>query len=196
MILIGLLGPAGAGKTCVASYLVEKYGAIRYSLAKPLKDFCMNALEFTHEQCWGDQISKEAPDPRYGGKSARWFMQRLGTEGGRKTFGDDFWTRMCLDTIAREAPTLAVIDDARFVNEAKAIRGFTTPGSLERKGFVWRLDSPDRETSADATHASEREWMDAPYDFLIAPNERGLPLLYQLVKDACHYYGITRGVSL
>ena len=191
-VIIGLMGPAGAGKSSVADYLVEKYGAKRYSFAGPLKQFAMNALGFAHEQCWGTQAQKEAPDPRYGGKSARWFLQRLGTEGGRKTFGEDFWTRMCLEQIKRDAHPLAVIDDARFINEAEAIR--TVDGRLpsastaNRQGYVWRLESPDREAEADATHASEREWAEAPYDYLIKPLERGLPQLFTLVDDACGHF--------
>jgi hypothetical protein len=144
------------------------------------------ALEFTDAQLYGTQAEKEAPDPRYGGKSARWFLQRLGTEGCRKTFGDDFWTRMLLEKIRREKPELAVIEDARFVNEAIAIREFNSihlTGGLVGRGYVWRLESPNRETEADANHASEREWMDAPCDYIIKPNTRGLEQLFQLVDD-------------
>lgn len=179
-VLIGLMGPAGAGKSSVAQYLVEKYGAVRYSFAEPLKTLAMRTLDLTHDQCWGTQAQKEAVDPRYG-FSARWFLQRLGTEGCRRTFGEDFWTQMLVGDggkIHREAPALAVIDDARFVNEALAIKAWEL-------GMIWRLDTPDRETSADATHASEQEWLRAPYDYLIAPPARGLDLLYKLVDGAC-----------
>lgn len=191
--IIGLMGPAGAGKSSVAEHLVDKYGARRYSFAEPLKTFAMNALGFTHEQCWGTQAQKEAPDERYGGKSARWFLQKLGTEGARKTFGEDFWTKQLLEKINREKPDLAVIDDARFVNEARAICTFNTsadPRATEygRHGFVWRLDSPNRETAADATHASEREWLDAPTDYVIAPERRGLDLLFSLVDEAARAF--------
>lgn len=189
-IVIGLMGPAGAGKSSIANYLAEKYGAERYSLAGPLKQFAKNALEFSDEQLYGTQAQKEAPDPRYGGKSCRWFLQRLGTEGGRKTFGEDFWTKQCLGQIQREAPALAVIDDVRFVSEALAVRGLweaTTRGYDGCDGKIWRLESPDRETSDDGTHASEREWKDAPYDFLIKPLERGLPQLFQLADDGARH---------
>lgn len=189
-VVIGVMGPAGAGKSSVAQHLVDRYGAVRYSFAGPLKEMVGRALDLSPEQLYGTQAQKEAPDQRYGGKSARWFLQRLGTEGCRKTFGDDFWTQMLLDKIRREAPKVAVIEDARFVNEAIAIQAFDRAGVMRPvgQGVVWRLESPHRETEADATHASEREWMDAPYDYIIKPAARGLELLYQLVDDAARHY--------
>lgn len=175
------MGPAGAGKSSVADYLVEKYGAKRYSFAGPLKQMVGRALEFTDEQLYGTQAQKEAPDPRYGGKSARWFLQRIGTEGCRNTFGQDFWTKQAIAMIEREAPTLAVIDDARFVNEAAAVQDFAA-------GYVVTLHSPNRETEADATHSSEQEWTKVEANYRIAPTERGLPLLFGLVDDMCRHY--------
>jgi hypothetical protein len=199
VIVIGLMGPAGAGKSSVADYLVENYGAKRYSFATPLKDMVSSALEFSHEQMWGTQAQKEAPDERYGGKSARWFLQRIGTEGCRKTFGENFWVERGLAQVLRDRPHVAVFDDARFITEANGIRAIGTCRSkpseprfrqLVDVGYVWRLDSPDRRTNADALHQSEREWLDAPCDYEIKPLERGLPLLFQLVDEACRHHGL------
>ena len=195
-IIIGLLGPAGSGKSSVANYLVEHYGAKRYALAAPLKEFAMSAFEFTHAQCWGTQAEKEAPDERYGGHSARWFLQRLGTEGFRNTFGQDFWADFLIKRISEEQPALAVVEDVRFVNEAQKILGVNSLTWLDvhskthfvrPAGHVWRLEAPSRETQADATHASEAQWRDAPYDFVIAPTERGLDQLFRLVEDTCRH---------
>lgn len=185
IITIALLGPAGAGKTTVADYLIERYGAKRYSLAGPLKEMVGKALDFSHEQLWGTQEQKEAIDPRYG-KSCRWFLQRIGTEGCRNTFGADFWTKMCLEQIAREAPRLAVIDDMRFVSEAELLRLFPRDGF---HGYVWRLRPPqDHDALIRATaageHASEREWVTAPADLELHPTKRGIPELLALVDDA------------
>ncbi len=189
--IIGLMGPAGAGKSSVAQYLVERYGARRYSFAGPLKELAMRTLDLTHEQCWGTQAQKEAVDPRYG-FSPRWFLQRLGTEGCRKTFGHGFWVEQALAAVKRDAPALAVFEDARFINEAVAIRAFTEKRAAGDRvsGFVWCLDSPGRETEADSSHASEREWCDAPRDHLIKPEARGLDTLFGLVDEACRKFVI------
>lgn len=183
--VIGLMGPAGAGKSSVANYLVEKYGAKKYALAAPLKQLAVDTMGFSHQQVWGTQEQKEAVDERYG-FSPRWFLQRLGTEGIRKNFGDDFWVRYTLGeggVIWRERPMLAVVEDVRFVNEAEAIlNGW-------QYGHVWRLESPGQEaaTTADQNHASESGWKDAPYSFIVKPAVRGLEHLYRCVDDAARH---------
>jgi len=163
MKILGLLGPAGSGKSTAAKYLAEKYTCMRYSFADPLKHVAMRTLGFTYEQCYGTQAQKEAVDPRYG-FSPRWFLQKLGTEGCRGVFGDSFWTERTLDLIVRQQQAagahVAVIEDVRFVNEANAIHAVG--------GAVWRLECPDRESVADATHASEAEWSRCGYDRLIS----------------------------
>jgi len=172
--IIALMGPAGSGKSTAADYLVERYDAVRYSFAGPLKEVAMRTLSFTREQLWGTQAQKEADDPRYG-FSPRWFLQRLGTEGCRAVFGENFWIDQCIAKILREAPALAVIDDARFVNEAKAVRAVTAPA----RGQVWVLESPGCATVStdDGSHRSEQEWQVAPADYRIRPPERSIPLL-------------------
>jgi hypothetical protein len=186
--IVGLMGPAGSGKSSVAAYLSARYGARRYSLASPLKEIARRALGFTDEQLYGTQEQKEAIDPRYG-FSPRWFLQKLGTEGCRAVLGDDVWTRACLDAIRRDAPMLAVIEDVRFANEAAAICDVCVDLiGFDFHGRVWRLEPPrDVESRARAdkagAHASELEWLHAPYTHAIAPIERGLPALYALVDD-------------
>lgn len=116
--LVGLLGPAGAGKSTVADHLVERYGAARYSLAAPLKTIAQLALGFSQQQLYGPQDVKEAIDPRYG-FSCRWFLQRLGTEGFRHVLTDRVWINHLLRTVnAADAAELAVVDDVRFANES------------------------------------------------------------------------------
>jgi hypothetical protein len=196
-IIIGLLGPAGAGKSTVAGHLEKRYGAKRYSLAWPLKEIAARTLQFTYEQLFGTQEQKEAVDPRYG-FSARWFLQRLGTEGCRAVLGEDVWTRACLDKIYREKPTIAVVEDVRFVNEAAAIQHPTCAG------YVWRLNPPDdavavARVEGAGSHSSESEWRLASADLEVRPRARGIPELLELADDAaksCHLIPLRREIPL
>lgn len=197
-VVIGILGPAGSGKSAVAQHLVENYGAKRYSLAGPLKEIAKRVFEFSDEQLYGTQAQKEADDPRYN-FSPRWLLQRLGTEGCRAVLGPNVWTDALMRHIKMELPELAVVDDVRFVNEANKIReGFwrssRIPGTMDEydPGYIWRLESPWRETTADASHASEAEWTQCEFDHRIAPTEYGIENLYALVDEACAHFNIPR----
>lgn len=181
--VIALIGPAGSGKSTVATRLVENYGAVRYSFAAPLKEVAKRALEFSDAQLYGTQEEKEAIDPRYG-FSARWFLQRLGTEGCRGVFGLDFLTKMCLDIIRRQNPRLAVIEDMRFGDEAEAVLY-----SMRLNGHVWRLHPPsdvEAVTRADSAgaHSSELEWQTSQASLELAPTARGVEELRALADAA------------
>lgn len=114
MLNIGIVGNMGSGKSTIANYLVEKYGYKKGSLAQPMRDFVAEVL----------QIDKT--DPRY-----RPAMQELGTEWGRK-YDEDCWVKYLLNHLDM-FPT--VIDDVRFVNEAKAL--------LEAGWMLIYLECPD-----------------------------------------------------
>lgn len=193
-VLIGVLGPAGSGKSAVANYLVEHYGARRFSLAGPLKEIAIRVFDFTDEQVYGSQAQKEAIDPRYN-FSPRWLLQRLGTEGIRSVFGHDVWIDLLMKTVREARVSLAVCDDVRFVNEAKVIKGWypsECAGDVTIAGQVWRLEAPYRETTADASHASEAEWTKCEYDHIIAPAAYGIENLYRLVDERCKKIGLKK----
>ncbi len=182
--VIALCGPAGSGKSTVAAHLVEKYGAQKHSFAGPLKEMVKRALNLTDEQVYGTQEQKEAPIACYGGHSARWFLQRIGTEGCRATFGEDFWTRQCIDGIVRQNQALSVIEDLRFTNESDAVL-------LDSRiqGYVLRLWPVDDGVSYSNTvnagqHASEEQWRHCGPCIEIAPEKRGIPELLALVDEA------------
>ncbi len=185
--IIALCGPAGSGKSTVAKHLVDVYGAVSTSFAAPLKLMVGRALDLTPEQLYGTQEQKEAIDPRYG-HSARWFLQRIGTEGCRRTFGEDFWTKQTIEYIRQAKHPFVVIEDLRFANEAKAVLG-------ENAGFVWRLwpvddaVSAERATAAGA-HPSEEQWRTLEANLEIKPPKRGIPELLELVDKAMRWKGL------
>lgn len=184
-VLIGIMGPAGSGKSTVAKYLVERYGAVQYTLAAPLKRIAKAVMNFSDEQLYGAQAEKERIDPRYG-FSARHFLQRLGTEGMRAEFGDDVWVDLMLNHIRRDNPLVAVTDDCRFLNEAVKILAYSDGAG--GRGHVWRLSGQHRASTDAGTHQSEREWDKAPYDYAIAPSGFGVEHLKKCVDEAAFHH--------
>ncbi len=154
-MIIGLLGAAGSGKSTAANYLRTRWNATVYSLAAPLKELVAKAFDLRYEQVWGTQEDKETVDQRYN-VTPRWLLQRIGTEGCRAVFGQNVWTDALLRRIDLENPRFAVIEDVRFRNEAERI--------MNAGGQIWRLEvEGGRLSSDDGSHASEQEWLHAPY---------------------------------
>jgi hypothetical protein len=197
MKIIGIIGPAGAGKSSAAAHLAARYGAQRYAFADPLKEIAMRTLDLTREQCYGTQAQKEAIDPRYG-FSARSFLQKLGTEGCRHVLGANVWIDALVAKLRRERPGVAVIEDMRFENEAAAIRAMNLDGNHHAGGEtvaeVWRLEPPGgfRASTDTGTHASEREWTTAPHDQVVAPAVFGLEHLHDAIDAAWARVGSPR----
>lgn len=171
--VVGLLAKAGHGKTTVANFLRDYYGAEIVSLAAPLKQIAKVVMDFSDAQLYGTQEEKEAIDPRYG-FSCRTFLQRLGTEGIRENLGPLVWCEalaLKMQTRARRNGTrVFVIDDMRFRNEVEFVnrldRRERTTGSPAIFGHTIKLLCTDAPVMASGSaHASEAE-MD-----LIEPHE-------------------------
>jgi hypothetical protein len=122
---IGLVGKAQSGKSTVGLYLVERYGYNAVAFADPLRAMAeaINPIVGFHNGLrYNEAVSL------YGYESAksnfpevRRFLQALGTEAGRDVLGETVW----VDAAVRRAQELGnpcVFTDARFPNEADAVR--------------------------------------------------------------------------
>lgn len=156
-----------------------------YSLAAPLKDFCINCFGLEYEQCYGTDEQKnlftklrwedmpgvitmpeENQDENFklmyhepGYMTVREVLQYFGTEIVRSMRGDA-WIEACTNRIQNNGPELAVIDDCRFPNE---VFGLKDRGAivvrLTRKG----TDDDDQHESETALDPENFDWDNFDY---------------------------------
>ena len=150
-MLIGLCGPAGAGKDTVAGLLTDsdRCSFQQLAFADPLYE-CISVITGISPAGLQKRDVKEAVIP-WLGKSPRQMLQSLGTEWGREMIHPQIWIRI---TMERVIPHLAVgrgvvITDVRFDNEAKAV--------IDAGGEVWKVTRPGWECldAGTAGHQSE-----------------------------------------
>lgn len=122
--LVAIHGMKRSGKGTIAERLVLEHGYTQGKFAGALKDMTRVVLrQVCHlsdadiERCIEGDL-KEAPIPAIGGKSARFLMQRLGTEW-RDTVDTAMWSRMALLSIRAVISRggRVVVDDLRFGHE-------------------------------------------------------------------------------
>lgn len=188
--IIALLAKAGHGKTTVANYLRDEYGAKVVSLAGPLKRCAQKVMGFSDNQIYGSQAEKEAIDPRYG-FSPRRFLQLLGTEGLREEFGPDVHVRALLRRIELDDEQsndhgVYVVDDARFENEVKAI-----VDQDQFHGACIKIFCSDAPTTA-GDHASEKEIDEIPQaliaTWLLGSRAQGVKHLTDQLEYALRHF--------
>lgn len=159
--IVGLTGPAGAGKDTVAEMIQRIYGFKRIAFAHTLKN--MLAIAGMPEP---ERELKEALLP---GLPFSWrrAAQTLGTEWGR-SLDPDLWVKLTMLHMQRN-PGNYVISDVRFENETAAIRqlGGTIVHIHGRKTDL---------VGGTAKHASEAQVKQEASDLLL-PNDGDLRLL-------------------
>jgi hypothetical protein len=167
-MLIALTGYAGAGKDTVGQILVEQHGFTRVSFAAALKamavkldpilelpaddddEFVQTARlsEVIHAFGGSLEDAKQVP-------AVRAFLQHLGTEVVRETFGRDAGVQAARLPEALAEHGKVVITDCRFRNEAQAV--------VDLGGKVARVTRPG--VGAINAHASEHDLAGWPIDF-------------------------------
>lgn len=176
-LLIGIVAPAGSGKTVVARRLEEAHGFTRMRFAHQLKAMLKVGLGLTDEQLDGAQ--KMTPLSEFGGCTPRHLMQTLGTEWGRRMVHSDVWTSAWRRAAAQvEGPI--VVDDVRFPNEAAAVRA--------EGGILWRIVRPGQ---GPADHVSERLLHEIDCDRTIVNDVS----LQDLIAKADEALSVTRGAK-
>jgi hypothetical protein len=153
VMIVGIAGAAGAGKSALAKHLMAEHGFHRVKFTETLKDMLrvvLHDLGLSETQATEaiEGNTKEIAFPQLAGKTPRHAMQTLGTEWGRNQMGENFWVGIAearINALLRDGVTRIVIDDLRFDNEMSLIRSY--PGgrvlritrgeeSMPRKGSV------------------------------------------------------------
>lgn len=142
-MLIAFSGYKTAGKDAAASVLINEYGFKKIALADPVRAlaYAINpivSVDFDITSCPGGAGDYEFHDwssvdirlqwliDKYGWDhckntypEVRRLMQAVGTEGGRKLFGENFWIDQLDNSISDlwSSNTRYVLTDARFLNE-------------------------------------------------------------------------------
>ena len=142
MIVIGLTGPAGCGKSTMARHLVEQHEFVELAFADPIRDMLAAMLRIDRaplDKLLSDRKYKESPLPDIGA-SPRRLMQTLGTEWGRTLINSDLWVQLIeqrieyVEIALRHEYRGIVISDVRFENEANFVRS---------RGMLLHISRPD-----------------------------------------------------
>jgi rhodanese-related sulfurtransferase len=171
MELIALVGLRRSGKDTAARALIDA-GYENVKFADVLKAMLRTYLAFRGmPPCQVEAViegeMKERPLAVFGGKSARFAMQSLGTEWGRDLIYPDIWVDAAMDR-ARQFGRV-VVTDCRFPNEYAAVK--------VNGGTVIKITRPG--TTVDS-HPSESLIASLPYDFEIV-NDGSIELLHQRI---------------
>ena len=189
LVVIGIQGAMGSGKSTIRKYLQEKHRVHWVPMSGALKR-ALVAMGADTDDIY-NPARKNEPNPLFCGRTNRYVMQTIGTEWGRELMGPDIWVNCAkkevqsclLDDLAQDGLTIVVFDDIRFPNECRMVRDFG--------GTLWIVRRPEVEPSItdqnriirdhargidvmnvfegvdtyDRIHPSERWWMISDKDF-------------------------------
>ncbi len=143
-VLIGLIGPAGSGKTTVADMLKSQHFK-ELTFAENLKNVAAN-FGFNKRELYGSQQDKERVNKKLG-ISSRQFMQKFGTDICRNVLPEvlpemnissSIWIKLLEDKLEEFSNVNVVISDCRFYDEAEMIR--------KHGGYLIKIERPEKIT--------------------------------------------------
>lgn len=155
-LVVGFCGAKGHGKDTAADVLRRSLGFSLLSFATGLRRTVALALR-VNESYFTNPDTKEDIDTRTG-KSRRYWLQWIGTEGFR-TLWDDIWVDWWKREITDLGMPRVVATDIRFQNEFDAVKSF-------ERSLMIRVVNPNKEDSGDK-HASEAFYRTFDVDYEI-----------------------------
>lgn len=185
-MIIGLSGYARSGKDEAAKIMVKEFGFTRVAFADKLRE-CLYELnpivsdkhDFTLAGRYEKYVKVQDVIDKYGWDGykntpftheIRRLLQRLGTEAGRNTLGENIWVDAALNVDHENI----VVTDTRFPNEAKAI--------VDRGGEIWRVTRWGVTKAND--HPSETSLDDWPFDKIVI-NDGDLETYQMKIRWMC-----------
>lgn len=186
MLILGLVGATGVGKSALGARLVEHNGYRRVHMGQPIKDM-LASLGLSQEELHGPTAIRDAPSARLAGRSPRYAMQTLGTDWGRRMISPKIWADALdrqLEQLTREGVEKIVIDDLRFPEDFSVIvRRNGILARVVRSGISPRLRNVDYIThrwpgsrrlltslGIRPLHETEYHWHGAPASFDVVNN--------------------------
>lgn len=184
LIVVGIIGKMGSGKTTVAKYLIENYNFLKLSFADALKKMLIEVGILTHSELYPTKTPY-----------ARKMLQVIGTDIIRNKIDSDYWVKkfkervieicqLCKpvnndNVITKPQEVRIVVDDIRFPNEF-----FCVVNELNGKIIkIVRNDNSNCYNHFDEClhlHESERYVNMFPYDYVIN-NNGSLRNLFELI---------------
>lgn len=173
-VVIGIAGPARAGKDTIRDIIINNIGGYRYSFADPMRAMLAAIGVDLSDPYW--QQRKADPIPALGNRTPRYLLQTLGTEWGRNLVSPDVWLAFAANQLAATGPGM-IIADVRMANEAAWVR------KMGQLLHVRRSDLP--EINGIPGHISE-EGVPVLEGELVIYNTGTIDDLERKVKDWLH----------
>lgn len=191
--LIAVSGWAGSGKDTTSDYLVRKYGYIKLSFARVLKDLVADIYgvprEFLDSPTMKEKPLENLPaipsDPFTQAlhnllsvelSSGYWTPRALCILEGsvKRSVNANFWTRRIIDEVKGHPNNCYIISDLRYKSEADTLR------LLLPEVLLFRID---RHLSIATQDPSERDLDDYKFDVSISNRNPDKELLFRTIDD-------------
>lgn len=169
MILIGVSGKRGVGKTALANYFVQNFGFTKVSFADSLKNYA--SLFFPFQEADFKDITKKEQKFKDYDWSPRDFCIRLGDF--LRFHDENYFVNEVLSRLKDKKNANYIIDDMRFINEAEAVK--------KAKGFLVRIERYEKFNpyGKNLDIASETQLDGFSFDYHIAePRNLNIHALY------------------
>lgn len=153
-----LCGTAGVGKDTAGNILATITGGIRIAYADPLKDAVTALVGIPREILYGTQHDKETYLAY--GKSARHWLQWIGTEVARRQIHPDLWVHRFAERVMAQSASVVICSDGRFKNEVETLRE-----QLVGRARVLAVRVKNPRVPVNLEHQSESEIYNLPDAF-------------------------------